>query len=155
MSAAEVIAVASAVLVAILAGVLIATLHALTRVLREVRDAVDRLREETLPLVDELHDAVDNTVDHVVRVDRLITAAEGLESRVDSASRLAYRTIQSPVVKAMALRAGVSEASKRLRGKAAGPEPLRRRALEPAGDAIDVPSGPSRRRGGDRRRSRS
>lgn len=127
MSAAEVVAVASAVLVAMLAGVLVATLHSLTRVLREVRDAVERLRTETLPLVEELHVAVDHTVDHVVRVDRLITAAEELEAGVDAASRLAYRTIQSPVVKAMALRAGVSEASKRLRGRAAGPEPLRRR----------------------------
>jgi hypothetical protein len=154
MSAAEAIAVASAVLVAILAGILIATLHSLTRVLREVRDAVDRFREETLPLVDELHDAVDNTVDHVERVDRLITAAEELESHVDSASRLAYRTIQSPVVKAMALRAGVSEASKRLRGKATGPAPLRRQALEAGSDAIDITVAPSRRRGRERRQGR-
>ena len=125
MSAAEVVAVASAVLVAVVGGFMLATLASLSKVLREVRDAVERLREETLPLVDELHDAVDHTVDHVVRVDRLITAAEGLEARVDSASRLAYRTIQSPVVKAMALRAGVSEAGKRLRGKAADPAPIR------------------------------
>jgi uncharacterized protein YoxC len=130
VNAAEVVAVALAVLVAVLAGVLVATLRSLTVVLREVRDAVERLREETLPLVDELHDAVDNTVDHVERVDRLITAAEGLEETVDSATRLAYRTIQSPVVKAMALRAGVSEAGKRLRGRAQEPAPLRTR--EPA-----------------------
>ncbi len=125
MNAAEIIAVVLAVLVAVLAGVLVATLSALTRSLREVREAVDRLREDTLPLIDELHDVVDNTVDHVERVDRLITAAEGLESRVDSASRLAFRTIQSPVVKAMAVKAGVSEAGKRLRGKATEPAPIK------------------------------
>lgn len=125
MNAAEVIAVAMAVLVAVLAGVLVATLTSLTRILREVRDAVERLREETLPLVEELHVAVDDTVDQVERVDRLITAAEDLEGRVDSATRLAYRTIQSPVVKVMALGAGVSEASKRLRGKAQEPPPIR------------------------------
>ncbi len=125
MNAAEIVAVGLAVLVALVAGVMVATLHALTRALHDVRDAVERLREDTLPLVDELHEVVDNTVDHVERVDRLITAAEDLETRVDSASRLAYRTIQSPVVKAMAVRAGVSEATKRLRGKAAEPAPLR------------------------------
>lgn len=125
MSAAEAVAVALAVLVAVLAGILVATLFALTRLLREVRDAVEQLRADTLPLVDELDAAVQDTVDHVVRVERLITAAEGLEHQVDSATRLAYRTIQSPVVKAMAIGAGVSEAGKRLRGKAQGPAPLR------------------------------
>lgn len=143
MNAAEIVAVGLAVLVAVLAGVMVATLAALTRALGEVRDAVDRLREDTLPLVEELHEVVDNTVDHVERVDRLITAAEDLEARVDSASRLAYRTISSPVVKAMAVRAGVSEAGKRLRGKAAEPAPLRAEAtVERSGRGVRV-----RRRG--------
>jgi predicted PurR-regulated permease PerM len=125
MNAAEVIAVALTVLVAVLAGVLVTSLLSLTKVLREIRDAVAQLRNETMPLVDELHEAVDNTVDHVERVDRLITAAEGLEDHLDAATKLAYRTIQSPVVKVMALGAGVSEAGKRLRGRAQEPAPIR------------------------------
>ena len=40
-----------------------------------------------------------------------------IEGRVDAASRLAYRTIQSPVVKAMALGAGVQRTAQRLVGK--------------------------------------
>lgn len=125
MSAAEAVAVALSVLVAVLAGVLVSTLVSLTRLLREVRDAIEQLRADTLPLVDELDAAVRDSVDHVVRAERLITAAEGLEHQVDAAARLAYRTIQSPVVKAMAIGAGVSEAGKRLRGKAQEPAPLR------------------------------
>ena len=125
MNAAETVAVALAVLVAMLAGVLVASLIALTRLLREVRVAVDRLRAETMPLVEELHEAVDNTVDQVERVERLITAAEGIEEHLDSATKFAYRTIQSPVVKVMAIGAGVSEAGKRLRGKAQEPAPIR------------------------------
>ena len=124
MTGAEVIAVVMAVLVAVLAGVLVAALSSLTRALRDLRDAVEELRAETLPLVDELHEAVDATVSQVERVDRLITAAEGLEDRVDSATRLAYKAFQSPVVKAMAIGAGVSEAGKRIRGKAAEPAPI-------------------------------
>ncbi len=142
MNAAEIVAVVLAVLVAVLAGVLVSTLNALTRSLREVREAVDRLRDDTLPLIDELHEVVDNTVDHVERVDRLITAAEGLEARADSASRLAFRTIQSPVVKAMAVKAGVSEAGKRLRGKASEPAPIK------------IPNERSRRGRGGRRTMR-
>ncbi len=125
MSPAEVVAIVMAVLVGVLAGVLVATLFSLKRALREVRDAVELLHSETLPLVEELHGAVDETVDQVMRVDRLISGAEVLEERVDSATRFAYRTIQSPVVKAMAIGAGVSEASKRLRGKAKGPAPIK------------------------------
>lgn len=140
MSAAEVIAVALAVLVAVLAGVLVAALTSLTRALRDLRGAVDELRAETLPLVAELHDAVDATVSQVERVDRLITAAEGLEDRVDSATRLAYRAFQSPVVKAMAIGAGVSEAGKRIRGKAAEPAPI------PPTRSSDEPRGRRRRR---------
>jgi hypothetical protein len=65
--------------------------------------------------VSELRSAVRHAAAEVDRVDRLVTAAEGIEERVDGATRLARRTIQSPVVKAMALGAGVSRASERLR----------------------------------------
>lgn len=132
MNASEIIAVAAAVLAALLAGVLIAVLASLAATLRALRAALTELTDVTLPAVDELRDAVDATASQVERVDRLITSAEGLEERVDSATRLAYRALQSPVVKAMALGAGVNEAGKRLRGRAAGPAPIeppaRRRA---------------------------
>jgi hypothetical protein len=116
MSAVDVVAIVAAVVVAILAGALVVTLLSLTATLRALRAAADLLREETLPLVAELHRAVADTVEEVERVDRIITAAEGIEDRVDGASRLAYRAFGSPVVKAMAFGAGVSQATKRLRG---------------------------------------
>ena len=116
MTAADVVAVVAAVVVAILAGALVVTLISLAATLRTLRAAADLLREETLPLVAELHRAVADTVEEVERVDRIITAAEGIEDRVDGASRLAYRAFGSPVVKAMAFGAGVSQATKRLRG---------------------------------------
>jgi hypothetical protein len=116
MSTSDVVAIVAAVVVAILSGALVVALLALTAALRSLRAATDLLREETLPVVAELHRAVADTVDEVERVDRLITAAEGIGDRVDGASRLAYRAIGSPVVKAMAFGAGVSQATRRLRG---------------------------------------
>ncbi len=121
MRTSDAVAIVAAVVVAIMSGALLVALFSVTRALRSLRDAADALREETLPLVDELHRAVTNTVEEVERVDRLITAAEGLGERVDGASRLAYRALGSPVVKAMAFGAGVSQTARRLRG--AGPQP--------------------------------
>jgi hypothetical protein len=117
MSTAEVLAVVAAAIAAVLAGALVVALLSLASTLRALRAAADLLREETLPLVAELHRAVADTVEEVERVDRIITAAEGIGDRVDGASRLAYKAFGSPVVKAMAFGAGVSQATKRLRGK--------------------------------------
>ena len=122
MNVSDVIAIVMAVLVAVLAGAVVSMLFSLRTTLRSLHRSVDALREETLPLVDELRAAVDTTVDNVDRVDRLITAAEGIEAHVDSASRLAYRTIANPVVKTMAFGSGVKRASQRLRGKGSATE---------------------------------
>jgi len=107
------------VVVAMLSGALVFALVSLRSALVSMRAAADMLREETLPLVAELHRAVADTVEEVERVDRIITAAEGIGDRVDGASRLAYRALGSPVVKAMAFGAGVSQATRRLRSGAA------------------------------------
>ncbi len=116
MSASDVVAVVMSVVVAVVAGAVVTMLLSLRATLRSLQRSIDSLRNETLPLVDELRAAVDSTVDNVDRVDRLITAAEGIEAHVDSASRLAYRTIASPVVKSMAFSAGVKRSAQRLRG---------------------------------------
>lgn len=134
MSAADVVAIVLAVVLAGVAGAVVVALGAFTRTLRDLRRAVDELRAETLPAVDELREAVTTTVYNVERVDRLVTAAQSVEDRVDNASRLAYRTIQSPVVKALALGAGVQRTAQRLAGKdpaplAAAPAPSRKRRL--------------------------
>ena len=130
MSASDVVVVVLAVVVAVLCGAVVTVLVLLRQSLRDLRRSVDRLRVETIPLVDDLRAAVDDTVSNVDRVDRLITAAEGIEAHVDSASRLVYTTISSPVVKTMAFSAGVRRAGQRLRGRdvSTGASDDRRRA---------------------------
>jgi hypothetical protein len=124
MKTSDALAIVAAVVVAILSGALVVSLLSLRAALRSLRTAADLLREETLPLVAELHRAVADTVDEVERVDRIITAAEGIGDRVDGASRLAYRAFGSPVVKAIAFGAGVSQATRRLRGATTAPDPM-------------------------------
>ncbi|HEY3834823.1 MAG TPA: hypothetical protein VGO03_21200 [Acidimicrobiia bacterium] len=119
MTASDVVLVALAVLVAIGAGATVSMLVSLRSTLVSLRRSLDSLQQDTLPIVEELRDAVTTTTGHVERVDRLITGAESVEAHVDAASRLAYRTISSPVVKTVAFGSGVKKATQRLRRRRA------------------------------------
>jgi uncharacterized protein YoxC len=115
MSTSDALAVAAAVIVAGFVGALAMALVSVTRTLRVLRDTVDALREETIPLLAEVRDAARDATDEVERVDRLVSSAERLEGAVDGAGKFAYRTLANPVVKAMAIGTGVSRAAHRMR----------------------------------------
>lgn len=126
MDTSDVLAVIAATVVAILAGVLIATLYSLTRALQTLRTTVEHLREETVALLDDAHDAVREATTEVDRIDRLVGSAEKINDAVDGAQRMAYKTLASPVVKAMAFGSGVSRAAQRMReGEPPAPTPAR------------------------------
>ncbi len=128
MSAGDVLAVVAATVVTMLVAVLGASLMAVTRTLRELRETATALHDEAIPLLEAARDAVCDAATEVDRVERLVTSAERLSGAVDGASRLAARTLRSPVVKAMAFGTGVSRAAQRLReGEAPVPVARRRR----------------------------
>jgi hypothetical protein len=128
MSAGDVLAVVAATVVTMLVAVLAATLVALVRTLRDLRDTANALYEETLPLLEAARDSVSDAASEVDRVERLVTSAELLGGAVDGASRIAARTLRSPVVKVMAFRTGVSRAAQKLReGEEPVPRPRRGR----------------------------
>jgi hypothetical protein len=134
MSAGDVLAVVAATVVTMLVAVLAATLVALTRTLRELRATAEALHDEAIPLLDAARAAVVEAEIEVDRVERLVTSAERVSGAVDGASRLAARTLRSPVVKAMAFGSGVSRATQRLReGEPATPAARRRRRKRRAG----------------------
>ena len=128
MSAGDVLAIVAATVVTMLVAVLAATLIALTHTLRDLRDTANALHDEALPLLEAARDAVEDAAVEVDRVERLVTSAERIGGAVDGASRLGARTLQSPVVKAMALGTGVSRAAQKLRnGETPAPSTRRRR----------------------------
>jgi hypothetical protein len=128
MQTSDVIAIVVATLVAILTGALVAALYTLVGTLRRLRSTVVNLQEETLALLDDAHDAVRAAATEVDRIDRLVGSAERINDAVDGAQRIAYRTLASPVVKAMAFSSGVSRAAQRLRdGESPAPAPARTR----------------------------
>ena len=107
MSTSDVFAVVAATVVTMLVVVLAVVLVMLVRVLRDLRATVDVMREESLALLDETSDAVNDAAHEIDRVERLVSSAERLDE--------AKHAIATPVVKAMAFGTGVSRAAQRLR----------------------------------------
>ena len=140
MDTSDVIAVIVATLVAILAGAMVVALGFLVQTLRTLRATVDSLRKETIALLDDAHDAVRQATNEVDRIDRLVGSAERINDAVDGAQRMAYKTLASPVVKAMAFGTGVSRAAHRLReGEPPGADPgPQLEAAPPEAGVVDV-----------------
>ena len=109
--AALIVAIASVVAVVLLA----LALMSITRTLRAVRDIVELLRAETVPVMTDLGDAVRSANVEIERLGGVLGTAESIGGTVDSASRLAYLAFSNPVIKAIAFASGTSRAAKRFR----------------------------------------
>ena len=116
METGDVLAIVAATVVAILCGVLIAVLYVLAGTLRELRDD-RRTRCATRPSRCSTTRTMPSSTrrGEVDRIDRLVGSAERINGAVDGAQRMAYKTLASPVVKAMAFGTGVSRAAQRIR----------------------------------------
>lgn len=110
-TAAVIVAVASALAVAVLLWAIVA----LTKTMRLLREALDELRRESMPVVGELRTTVQQASAELERVDTLLGTAESISATVDSASRLAYLAFSNPVIKAIALASGTGRAARRFR----------------------------------------
>jgi hypothetical protein len=109
--AALIVTVASVVAVTLLVFGLIT----IQRTLRELRLAIEQLREETVPVVAELGEAVRTANMELERMDTLLGTAQSISGAVDSASRLAYQAFSNPVIKALALASGTGRAARTFR----------------------------------------
>jgi hypothetical protein len=109
--AALIVAIASVVGVVLLGVALVS----IVRTLRSVRDSVELIRSETVPVMVDLGQTVRTANAELERVDDLLGTAESISGTVDSASRLAYLAFSNPVIKALALASGTSRAASRFR----------------------------------------
>ncbi|MDP1818892.1 MAG: DUF948 domain-containing protein [Acidimicrobiales bacterium] len=115
--AAVIVAIASVVGVMLLGVALVS----ITRTLRSVRESVEQIRAETLPVMTDMGATVRTANAELERVDELLGTAESISGTVDSASRLAYLAFSNPVIKVLALASGTSRAASRFRrGRARG-----------------------------------
>jgi len=109
--AALIVAIASVVAVVLLAVALVS----ITKTMRAVRDTVELLRTETVPVMAELGDTVRSANVEIERLGGVLGTAESIGGTVDSASRLAYLAFSNPVIKGLALASGTGRAAKRFR----------------------------------------
>jgi uncharacterized protein YoxC len=111
-------AAAALTIVAVLLAVALAVVTVtLLRTLRSFAAVVDDLNREARPLLAALEGDADKASRGLDKVGDLVGAAESVTRRVDGASKVAYVTFASPVVKVLAVGHGVSRVSRRLRGK--------------------------------------
>jgi hypothetical protein len=135
------------VVAAVLVILLLIALRSLTRAARALHAAAEAIQRETVPLVVDLRDQVHATTGSVERMGLLIEAAESVASTADSASRLAYATLGSPVVKSMAFGTGVARGFRRLTGGAAPSTETPESSMAAAVAPMASSGGPRRRKG--------
>ncbi len=126
MSSSDWTAVVAAVAIAGLVGGLLVTLAEVRRTLRSLRETLEEVSTDALVAIEELRVSTREARFEIDRVDALVSTAESLTGTVDNASKLAYRTLSNPVVKAVALGAGTKRAIQRLSNEE--PTPARKRA---------------------------
>ena len=107
------------IVVAIVGLVVVAmAVQSLILTLRSLRETVDDLRRETLPVIAELRATVDSANGELARVDALLDTAEDVGARVEATSRLTWLVLRNPLVKL----ASASVASDRVARKLSRPD---------------------------------
>jgi uncharacterized protein YoxC len=90
-------------------------------VLTSTKILIDGIREETVPLLSEVRNSVVKTNRELDRVDGMLESAGSIVARVEKISRLVEQAASGPLVRIIALGAGLSKAASRFRsGKADG-----------------------------------
>jgi uncharacterized protein YoxC len=90
-------------------------------VLTSTKVLIDGIREETVPLLSEVRNSVVKTNRELDRVDGMLESAGSIVARVEKISRLVEQAASGPLVRIIALGAGLSKAASRFRsGKADG-----------------------------------
>lgn len=115
MSGSDLAAVVLACAATGIVGALAVVLVQARRTLRAARDSLEAVRAETSAAVEELRAATRRAGFQLDRIDALYGTAEAISNGADSASRLAYKTVSNPVVKAIAFGSGTRRALHRLR----------------------------------------
>ena len=121
MSAGDWLAATGAVLLAVMLGGLLFALGSVVLTLRDLRATVAALQEQSIALAEEMRVALRDAESEVDRVGALLTAAETVGDRIDTASRIVSKTVTNPVVKVLALGTGTKRAVRRMRAGDEGP----------------------------------
>ncbi|MDE0065433.1 MAG: hypothetical protein OXN44_01020 [Acidimicrobiaceae bacterium] len=115
MSAVDLAAVVVTVVCLVVVVILVLAVQALVATLRQLRETIDELRGESLPMFDDLRTTVAKAGDELERVDDVIGRAERVVATADVASRLTQRVFTPPLIKTAAMMKGAGRAALTLR----------------------------------------
>lgn len=87
------------------------------RVLESTKMLIDATREETVPLLREVRTSVEKTNREIDRVDGLLEKANGVMERVERVAGLVSEAASGPLVKIVALGAGLRKGAGRFSKK--------------------------------------
>lgn len=85
------------------------------RAVDEVIGSVQRLTDETVPILRDLDETVAGVNVEIARVDTIVAGVQSITATTDQLVGVVHATVSNPVIKAAALTAGVSRATRTLR----------------------------------------
>jgi hypothetical protein len=122
MTAGELAVLLAAVLCCVGFAALVVVLMRVLDTMRDLREEVRRLRDETQPLMRELRGSVQEASvvvaearEDLDRFDNLLGSAEAISEAVVGGSRMVRHALSAPVIKSVALASGTAKGVKRLR----------------------------------------
>ena len=115
MSAVDLAAVIVTVVCLAVVVILVLAVQALVATLRQLRETIDELRGESLPMFDDLRTTVTKAGHELERVDEVIGRVERVVATADVASRLTQRVLTPPLIKTAAIMKGAGRATLTLR----------------------------------------
>jgi len=133
MSAVDLAAVVVTVVCLVVVVILVLAVQSLVATLRQLRETIDELRGESLPMFDDLRTTVTKAGDELERVDEVIGRVERVVATADVASRLTQRVLTPPLIKTAAIMKGAGRATLTLRrGRTRKAIPARRAGAAPS-----------------------
>ena len=133
MSAVDLAAVVVTVVCLAVVVILVLAVQSLVATLRQLRETIDELRGESLPMFDDLRTTVTKAGDELERVDEVIGRVERVVATADVASRLTQRVLTPPLIKTAAIMKGAGRATLTLRrGRTRKAIPARRAGAAPS-----------------------
>ncbi|HEX6595517.1 MAG TPA: hypothetical protein VF045_01175 [Acidimicrobiales bacterium] len=118
----EFAAAAAVIAIAVVVVGLLFTMASAIRAMATFRRSVEQITGHTLPLISDMHAAIKQANSDLIKVDTLLDTAESISTTMDSASRLAYTAVASPVVKTLAAGTGMARAWRLFRRRRAKAE---------------------------------
>ena len=104
----------SAALVLFVTAVIVTNLY---RVVSSLKDLVDGITSETVPLIGEVSNTVRGVNKELERVDSIVGSVQRVAANAEAVSSTVQAAVTNPLVKALAFFAGARKATKKFKDK--------------------------------------